>query len=261
MINDYFITPNTVSVAASGTPLENIKQVGYLAPNFNTKLNLLTSLLEDAENYNKVLVFVGYKKMADRIYDDLNEKFEGECCVIHSNKTQNYRLRSIRQFEAGENRILIATDVMARGLDIDNISHVINFDTPQFPENYMHRMGRSGRAEKMGNSLVFTTENEKEFLEQIEALMNMGIEQLPLPDEVVISDVLIPEEQTQIKEHYNPTKRTDEDAPGPSFHEKKEKNQKTNLGGSYRREIAKKYKKPKTKGDKTYNLKNKKKKR
>ena len=77
---------------------------------------------------------------------------------FHSNKTQNYRLRSIEQFRSGENRMLIATDVMARGLDIDNISHVINFDTPTYPENYMHRIGRTGRAEREGQSIVFSTE-------------------------------------------------------------------------------------------------------
>lgn len=261
MINGYFIKPKKVSVAASGTPLDNITQYGYHARNFYTKLNLLEHLLQDTENFNKVLVFVGFKKMADSIYEYLDDIFTSECCVIHSNKTQNYRLRSIRQFEEGDNRILIATDVMARGLDIANISHVINFDTPQFPENYMHRIGRTGRAEKMGNSIVLSTEDELKYLEQIEELMGMKVSQLPFPETVAISEELTPEERPQIKEHYNPTKRLDEDAPGPSFHEKKEKNKKVNLGGSYRRELAKKYKKPKTKGDKTYNLKNKKKKR
>ncbi len=261
LITDYFINPKRISIAVSGTPLDNIKQERYNVPNFYTKVNLLNHLLNDIDTYNKVLVFVAYKRMADRLFDQLEESFPGESCVIHSNKTQNYRLRSINQFENGDNRILIATDVMARGLDIDNISHVINFDTPDYPENYMHRIGRTGRAEKEGHALVFSTEKEQEALENIEQLMQMQVPLLELPAMVEISTELIEEERPQLKERYNPLKHRDEDAPGPAFHEKKEKNKKTNQGGSYRREIAKKYKKPKTRGDKNYNRRNKKKRR
>jgi ATP-dependent RNA helicase RhlE len=259
LINDFFKSPERVSIAVSGTPLENISQQRYSVPNFYTKVNLLTHLLFDAEHYNKVLIFVGYKKMADRLFEKLDEHFKEELCVIHSNKTQNYRLRSIEQFRNGENRILIATDVMARGLDIDNVSHVINFDTPEYPENYMHRIGRTGRAERAGESLVFSTEAEKEAIEKIEGLMKMTIPLMELPEQVEISTELIEEERPQIKEHYNPIKRKDEDTPGPAFHEKSEKNSKENLGGSYKFKIAAKYKKPKTRGDKNYNKRNKKK--
>ena len=197
--------------------------------------------------------------MADRLFDNLEELFGEEICVIHSNKTQNYRLRSIEQFRNGDNRILVATDVMARGLDIDNISHVINFDTPTFPENYMHRIGRTGRAEREGHTILFSTEKEQEYKNTIEALMQMEIPVLDIPHVVEISKELIEEERTQIREHYNPIKRRDEDAPGPAFHEKSEKNSKENLGGSYKFKIAAKYKKPKTRGDKNYNKHNKKK--
>ena len=259
LITDFFINPTKISIAVSGTPLENIKQQRYDVPNFYTKVNLLEHLLQDNDTYSRVLIFVAYKKMADRLFDKLEELFPNESCVIHSNKTQNYRLRSIEQFREGEHRILVATDVMARGLDIDDVTHVINFDTPDYPENYMHRIGRTGRAEKEGHALLFSTEKEQEARERLEALMQMQIETLIIPDTVEISTELIEEERPQINEHYNPIKRRDEDAPGPAFHEKKEKNKKENLGGSYRREIAKKYKKPKTRGDKNYNRRNKKK--
>jgi ATP-dependent RNA helicase RhlE len=259
LITDFFIDPSKVSIAVSGTPLENIKQERYDVPNFYTKVNLLEHLLRDEDNYSKVLIFVAYKRMADRLFDKLEELFSGQACVIHSNKTQNYRLRSIEQFREGENRLLIATDVMARGLDIEDISHVINFDTPDYPENYMHRIGRTGRAEKEGHTLLFSTEKEQDSRERIEALMQISIATISIPENVEISTELIEEERPQIKEHYNPIKRREEDAPGPAFHEKKDKNKKENLGGSYRREIAKKYKKPKTRGDKNYNKRNKKK--
>lgn len=258
LITDFFINPTKISIAVSGTPLENIKQERYDVPNFYTKVNLLEHLLHDKEDYSKVLIFVAYKKMADRLFDQLEDLFPNQSCVIHSNKTQNYRLRSIEQFREGEHRLLVATDVMARGLDIDNVSHVINFDTPDYPENYMHRIGRTGRAERQGHAILLSTEKEQDGLERIEELMQMKIEVLNIPEVIEISTELIEEERPQIRERNNPTKRRDEDAPGPAFHEKKEKNQKENLGGSYRREIAKKYKKPKTRGDKNYNRRNKK---
>lgn len=258
LITDFFINPSKISIAVSGTPLENITQQRYNIPNFYTKVNLLEEILHDKETFSRVLIFVAYKRMADRLFDKLEELFPSETCVIHSNKTQNYRLRSIEQFREGTNRLLVATDVMARGLDIDDVSHVINFDTPDYPENYMHRIGRTGRAERKGVTILLSTEKEQESRERIEELMKMKIDVLDVPEYVEVSKELIEEERNVIKEHYNPTKRRDEDAPGPAFHEKSEKNQKVNLGGSYRREIAKKYKKPKTRGDKNYNIRKKK---
>ena len=255
LIKDFFINPRKISIAVSGTPLDNISQIRYNTANFNTKVNLLEYLLSDKNVFKKVLIFVAYKRMADHLFDQLEDRFYGECCVIHSNKTQNYRLRSIEQFENGEHRILIATDVMARGLDIDDISHVINFDTPLYPENYMHRIGRTGRAEKEGHSIIFSTEKEQDAIKSIEALMKMDIPLATFPEEVPISTELIEEERPQKKERHNPLKQHNEDIAGEAFHEKKDKNKKTNQGGSYRRTISKKYKKPKTRGDKKTNNK------
>ncbi|WP_456866924.1 DEAD/DEAH box helicase [Galbibacter sp. BG1] len=261
LIQDFFRGTEKVSVAVSGTPLENIDQSCYSVPNFYTKINLLHHILKDKGVFKKVLVFVSNKKSADLLYTVLTENFKDDVCVIHSNKTQNYRLRSIEEFEEGVHRILVTTDVMARGLDLDKISHVFNFDTPAFPENYMHRIGRTGRAEEKGSAILFFTEKEKENKEAIEELMKMEIPQHDFPEEVEVSKQLTSEEQPRVIEPDNPHKRLDEDAPGASFHEKKEKNKKTNQGGSYRRTIKQKYKKPKTRGDKNYNQRNKKKKK
>lgn len=257
LMDDYFVSPHRIAIALSGTPLDNISQTVYAVPNFYTKLNLIAQLLEDKENFQKVLIFVPNKKSADRAFDALKEAFPDEVCVIHSNKTQNYRIRSIRQFDEGDNRILVTTDVMARGLDLNQISHVINMDTPKYAENYMHRIGRTGRAEKEGRSILLFTEKEQDSKEAIETLMDYQIPVETLPETVEISKQLLPEERPVIKEHNNPHKTIEGDEPGASFHEKKEKNQKTNQGGSYKREIEKKYKKPKTRGDKNYNKHNK----
>ncbi len=254
-IHDFFIGPTTVSVAVSGTPLENISQFAYAVPNFYTKANLLLHILKDEKQYRKTLVFVPNKKSADMVFDLLDEFFGSEVAVIHSNKTQNYRIRSIENFNAEKTRILVTTDVMARGLDLDKISHVINFDTPVFPENYMHRIGRTGRAEQEGVAILLYTEKEKDAKEAIETLMDLKIEELELPKEVAISERLTFDEQPQVVEINNPN---NVEEVGPAFHEKKEKNRKENQGGSYKRIIKQKYKKPKTRGDKNYNKRNKK---
>tara|TARA_R110002126_G_scaffold291479_3_gene453120 strand:+ start:52047 stop:53399 length:1353 start_codon:yes stop_codon:yes gene_type:complete len=259
LIYDFFKNPEKISIAVSGTPLDNIEQVGYTIPNFFTKVNLLHHLLKDKETFNKVLIFVGFKRTADLLFKHLEEVFNDEMCVIHSNKTQNYRIRSIRQFDEGKNRILLATDVMARGLDFDNVSHVINFDTPDFPENYMHRIGRTGRAEKAGTTILLSTEKEQIAKKGIETLMDYKIPVLELPEEVAISTLLTEDERPKEDSEQSKNRTALEYVPGAAFHEKSEKNSKTNQGGSYRREIAKKYKKPKTRGDKNYNKRNKKK--
>ena len=257
LIHDYFITPVKISIAVSGTPLENIAQECYQVQNFNTKINLLSHLLENKDEYKKVLVFMYSKKNADSLYETLEEKYGTEMGVVHSNKSQNYRIRSIKQFNEGTNRILITTDVMARGLDLDKITHVINFDTPGFPENYMHRIGRTGRAEEQGKSILFYTEKEEKSKEAIESLMSLKIPITDFPEEVKISNELTAEERPVIKGKQIQHRIPDRDTKGAAFHEKKEKNKKTNQGGSYLRKM-KKHKRPITKGDKNFNRRRKK---
>jgi ATP-dependent RNA helicase RhlE len=123
----------------------------------------------------------------------------------------------------------------------------------------MHRIGRTGRAEREGQAIIFSTEKEQEPLDKIEELMQMEIPSMEIPENVTISTELIEEEREVIKERNNPLRLKKNEDVGPAFHEKKEKNQKENLGGSYKFKIAKKYKKPKTRGDKNYNKRNKKK--
>ena len=252
LIDDFFISPVKISIAVSGTPLDNIVQQYYKVENFFTKINLLTHLINNKEEFKKVLVFVSNKKMADKLFELIEPKFGHETCIIHSNKSQNYRIRSIEDFDSGKNRILVSTDVMSRGLDLNEISHVVNFDTPEFPENYMHRIGRTGRAEKEGKAILFSTEKEQPFKKLIEELMSYEIPMVDFPNEVEISLELILEERDDDVVNKNENRNSKKIELDAGFHEKKEKNIKTNLGGSYRREIKRKYKKPQTRGDKTY---------
>jgi ATP-dependent RNA helicase RhlE len=258
LINEYFVDPVKINIAVSGTPLENIEQTCYGVQNYYTKVNLLSHLLYNTEELKKVLIFVDSKKIADRLFENLEEDYGFEMGIIHSNKSQNFRLRSVEEFDSGEKRILIATDIMSRGLDIDKITHVISFDVPYFPENYMHRIGRTGRAEEKGKSILFFTEKEREAKEGVERLMDMKIEQLPFPVEVDKVSKLAPEEKPNRGGTTLHARNLKKSQRGASFHEKKDKNKKTNQGGSYLRK-GKQYKKPKTKGDKGANLRRKKK--
>lgn len=249
LIEDSFIAPKTIAIALSGTPLENIEQESYSVRNFFTKVNLLAHLLSDREEYKKVLIFHSSKRSVDRMYEILDEELGGGIGVIHSNMSQNNRFKGMEDFEQGVTRILLTTDLMARGIDIDEITHVINMDVPNFPENYMHRIGRTGRADLKGKAVLLYTEKEEAYKVEIEKLMNYSIPEIEFPKEVAISAQLAPEEMPRERELNS--KNVDGKVQG-AFHKKSAKNSKTNEGGSYKKKIAAKYKKPQTRGDKTY---------
>ena len=256
LIDNFFSKPEKVQIALSGTPLNNIVQSKFAVPNYFTKVNLLSHLLSDKDEMKKVLVFVSSKKIADRLYDAISEFYLSETAVIHSNKSQNYRFRSINQYDEGKVRILIATDIIARGLDLDKISHVINFDTPTYAENYMHRIGRTGRAEENGKSILFYTEREERYKDSIENLMGMEIISVQIPEEVEITTQLTIDEKRERGKRID--RNSKEVVRGNSgFHEKIEKNLKVNDRDRWRKERRKKYKKPKSRGDKGVNLRRK----
>jgi len=227
-ISDYFNTPQKIEAAPTGTPLENINQNAFQVPNFNTKVNLLTLLLEKQTEMKKVMVFTSSKQIADLIFDRIESKFPNQLGVIHSNKSQNNRFMAVQEFKNGNYRVLIATDIIARGLDVSEVTHVINFDAPDEPENYMHRIGRSGRADKKGEAITFFTEKDEERYEAIEALMNRKITLLDLPEGLEISDVLIEGEIPSVKMKEIRVKTPKREEAGPAFHEKSEKNKKVN---------------------------------
>ena len=250
LINDFFKEPEVVEAAPTGTPLDNIHQTGYEVVNFYTKVNLLKILLANATELTKVLIFMESKKLADHLYELLEIDFPEKIGVIHSNKAQNNRFNTVNSFKDGAFRILIATDIIARGLDIAEVSHVFNFDTPEVAESYIHRIGRTGRADKKGISITFTTEKEKEYRDAIETLMSRKIEIIPLPEGLVVSDVLIDDEKPKVNMKIIQVKLPKRDAGGGAFHEKLDKNKKVNVRVSRSDKMKMKYKKPKTRGAK-----------
>ncbi|MCW3076526.1 MAG: ATP-dependent helicase RhlE [Bacteroidetes bacterium] len=234
LIQKYFNKPEYIELITRGTPLAKIIQQAYNVPNFYTKIDLLKWLLTHEKDFTKVLLFVKNKKIADDIEAELAE-FEQEIGVIHSNKSQPHRFNAIKQFQNGTFRLLIATDVIARGLDLQNVTHVINFDIPSVADVYIHRIGRTGRAEKAGTAISFITEKDEEMKVAIEALMNKKITMLDLPDAVETSEELTKDEMPVTRDK-NLKKAKKIVTPTGAFHEKKAKNSKEQLGGKRRQE-------------------------
>ena len=235
LLAQYFNAPLKIEIEATGTPLENIEQYAFEVPNFLTKANLLELLLKDNEDFTKVLVFVASKKKANRLYEELEEKNIQNIGVIHSNKSQNHRIETVKRFQRGTIRVLIATDIISRGLDIDEVSHVINYELPDEPINYMHRIGRTGRAKNEGIAISFITQFEEERQNEIESLMKTEIPILELPENLEIIQELLEEEKEEkliFKKYYRSKK--DKNLTG-AYHEKKAKNVKKNMGNQFTR--------------------------
>ena len=212
--------PMKVEVTPSATPVETVSQVLYQVPNLPTKIHLLQHLLRDEAAFHRVMIFTKSKKNADNVFHFLARKGTGEVRVIHGNKGQNARINSMDAFRSGEVRFLVATDVAARGIDISDVSHVINFDVPIIYEDYVHRIGRTGRALKEGSSITFANEAEMIHIREIEKIIKMSIPEAPLPPEVKVTKTTFDEKQDIDKEIDNQKRKSDPDYKG-AFHEKK----------------------------------------
>jgi ATP-dependent RNA helicase RhlE len=164
--------------------------------------------------------------------------------VIHSNKAQNFRFNAVNSFKDGTYRFLIATDIVARGIDVAEVSHVINFDTPAMPETYIHRIGRTGRADQKGISITFITPRENKQQAAIEELMQYKIPIVPLPEGLVISDVLTEEEKPKIFMKTDRVKLPKKVYSEIDFHKKSAKKLKINAKVSRKDQMKKKYGKP-----------------
>ena len=246
-LDAHFTAPIRVEAARSGTPLTQIDQIGFRVPNFKSKVQLLSYLLKNTSETSKVLVFVSSRTLADLLFEEIETVFGEKVGVIHSNKAQNFRFNTVANFQAGVISILIATDLIARGIDVSDVSHVINFDIPEIPENYIHRIGRTGRADKNGNAITFVTENESATLGAIEELMQQQLPFLAIPETVELSSELLEFEKPKVVMPGKLVKLKRPDEVGPAFHEKKAKNKKVNVRYDHKKAMMDKYGKPKRK--------------
>jgi ATP-dependent RNA helicase RhlE len=229
--SNYFSEPIVVEIQDQRVPIDKITHFCYVVPNFFTKINLLVQLLSNTTEYKRVLVFAASKQLADRMVKLIDPFYAEQMGVLHSNKSQNSRINALDDFKNGTIRILIATDLASRGLDIPDVSHVVNFDLPDLPEDYIHRIGRTGRADKSGVSIAFANDMELKLLLDIESFMNQKMIEIPLPVGLEISTIFTEDEKPVLfdKDYIGKPKGIAESK--GAFHEKKDTNRKVNLGG------------------------------
>jgi len=218
---DFLKHPTTVEVDSQATPAQTVTQILFHVPNLKTKINLLRHLLKNDEEFHRLIIFCKTKTVADNIFKFLERSYGTDAVkVIHANKGQNTRINSINAFKEGEIRILVATDVAARGLDVSNVSHVVNFDVPIIIEDYVHRIGRTGRAFNTGDAITFATEAELYYIRKIEKLIRQEIPVSEIPEGVFIEETPFEERQTIAREIDEQKRRDDPEFKG-AFHEKK----------------------------------------
>ena len=169
--------PQTIEIGARRTPAETVKHVIYPVSE-SQKSDLLRALL-DQVHYDSVIVFCRTKHGADRI-SGLLKKNNHAVAVLHSNRTQKEREQALQGFRDGKYEVLVATDIAARGLDIADVSHVINYDVPQHPEDYIHRIGRTGRAEASGDAFTLMVAEDSAHVASIERFISQKIARIKL---------------------------------------------------------------------------------
>jgi ATP-dependent RNA helicase RhlE len=169
--------PQTVEIGARRSPAETVKHVIYPVAE-RQKLDLLLALL-DQVHYDSVIVFCRTKDRADHVAR-LLKKNNHAVAVLHSNRTQREREQALRGFREGKYEVLVATDIASRGLDIADVSHVVNYDVPQHPEDYVHRIGRTGRAEARGDAFTIMVAEDQSYVERIERFIGTKVERVKL---------------------------------------------------------------------------------
>ncbi|RZL29892.1 MAG: DEAD/DEAH box helicase, partial [Pedobacter sp.] len=218
---DFLNNPLVIEASAQATPAANVTQTLYYVPNFKTKINLLQHLLKNDEAFSRLIIFCKTKTVADNIFSFIERRYGAENVrVIHANKGQNTRINSINSFKEGNIRVLVATDVASRGIDVSDVSHVINFDVPIIIEDYVHRIGRTGRAFAKGDAITFATDAEKYYIRKIEKLIRQYIPVAEIPEGVYIDETPYEERQYIAKEIDMQKRKEDPDFKG-AFHEKK----------------------------------------
>ena len=173
LTHEFQKSPKIVQIGRRSNPAETVTQLVYELPSGGLKQPLLTHLLKD-ESMNMVLVFVRMKHAADRVARRL-EQSGIKTATLHSNRSQNQRLKALKDFKNGDVRVLVATDIAARGIDVDGISHVVNFDFPMHSEDYVHRIGRTGRANAVGDAISFVAPDDHAELRALERFIGRGL--------------------------------------------------------------------------------------
>lgn len=247
LVNSILVDPVKVEVTPASSTVDIIKQYVYFTDKVN-KSKLLLHLLKNGE-ISSALVFTRTKHDADKVVKFL-EAGNIKSQAIHGNKTQNARQTALNSFKNGEIKVLVATDIAARGIDIDELSHVINYNLPNIPETYVHRIGRTGRAGLGGTAISFCEFEEKPFLNDIQKLIKKTIEVVsdnPYP--MMIKYVVPKAERSQRKAKTDKVIKSDKTVKTDRFErtERKEKSNKafseSNSKKSYNKKSKRKFQK------------------
>lgn len=223
LAEEFLEFPHRVEVSPPATAAEQVEQELYFVPNLRTKINLLEYLLNNKEEFTRVLIFTRTKDSADDVFKFVERKNLGPARVIHSNKGQNSRINAMNEFKEGKLRILVSTDVSSRGIDVVNVSHVINFEVPMLYEDYIHRIGRTGRAFQTGKAITFVNDSERFHIVKIEEMMREKIHKLKFPEGVEVAETQ-PAEAKKIAKEVDRQKRLADPEFRGAFHERKKKN-------------------------------------
>jgi ATP-dependent RNA helicase RhlE len=172
---EFLRKPAVVEIGRRANPAETVAQFLYPVSKAR-KVDLLVHLLRD-QSLDSVLVFSRTKHGADKIGRKLKSAHI-DCAILHSNRSQSQRTTALRDFKTGKVRVLVATDIAARGIDVEGISHVINFDFPMHPEDYVHRIGRTGRAKALGDAISFVTMEDGPYVHALEKMIKKKLDRL-----------------------------------------------------------------------------------
>lgn len=217
---DFLEFPIKIEITPQATAARQVTQVMYRVPNLKTKINFIEYLLQDRDTFNRVMIFTRTKANADAVSKYIDRRELGPVKVIHSNKSQNTRINAVNEFKEGNLRVLVTTDVTARGIDVIKVSHVINFDVPILYEDYVHRIGRTGRAFQEGSAITFVNKAEEYHIAKIEKLIREKIREEKIPAAVEVTKTPFEEAQQMAREIDQQKRRDDPDFKG-AFHEKK----------------------------------------
>jgi ATP-dependent RNA helicase RhlE len=218
--DNFLLFPHIIEVTPQATPAATVKQVLFKVPNNATKMEALVWMFKNREEMNRVMVFCKTKDMVTQLAALLEKSGIHEVRVIHSNKGQNARINALDDFKDGKVRVLVTTDVSARGIDVFEVSHVVNFNVPQHHEDYVHRIGRTGRAFKTGEAITLMDVSEVYHVRKIEQLMKQFIPTADLDPTVFIHATPKDEVQDQNREIDRQKRLENPDFKG-AFHEKK----------------------------------------
>lgn len=225
LAEEFLLWPTRIEVTPESTPVSTVTQYKLSLPNLRTKIAFIEWYVREQLGDDRLLIFTRRKEEAENLFKFLDRSFDKGVRAVHSNKGQNARINAMQDFRTGAVQILIATDVASRGIDVPETQWVINASVPRDPHDYIHRIGRTGRAFREGSALTLVDPAEKFALERIESLTGESLLDFPAVPELETFETPGREKQNQAREIDRELKKRDPNYQG-AFHEKKRKSGK-----------------------------------